>query len=314
LAARPRYTLRDVKRTLRKHSGRLLAHRNVLYLSVGEKIRDKKGQKQLAIRVCVAAKKGDGYRFAVPRRIRGVMADGSPANFFIPTDVEKKPRILRALELRGGDPLAGAKLGSVGLVLSNTNGDRLILTNSHVTPGLDQSAQGQRVNDLRGGKIGETIRATALSSTPGRLHSVDAALIAPNVETDLLMIDGAPAPVVKFDTLAQGMSQQLFYLRQNGARLSFRFPNLVATPRQVDVDGRLVLFAHFFELSQVGGPPRPVAGDSGSVLVRDIGSGLVVHGLLFAGGGDTIGAVGMSDVFRALGGTVSGLAVDFPQG
>jgi hypothetical protein len=69
------------------------------------------------------------------------------------------------------------------------------------------------------------------------------------------------------------------------------------------MDGHEILFINFFEMTLRQGP-LPQQGDSGSVLVSDFGSGLVVHGLLFAGADRTIGVIAIRDVFRALRGEV----------
>ena len=300
MATRQRYSLRDVKRTLRKHAARLLAHPNVLYLAIGEKISAGSGKKRLAIRVCVSQKKDKRFRAAVPKRLRGVRPDGTPADFFVPTDVEKKPRTLKALGIRGGDAIAGSNLGAVGLVFNGNDDQSYILTNAHVTPGIDQVAENQPVTILGGSIIGHTFRATRLSSAPGQLHSVDAAAVIPTVPVDPFVIDGHPMRVVSYGQLAGGMTQRFFYLRNNGARRVFESPNLVVTPRNILVNGRPLLFVNFFEMTMIQGPQFPIPGDSGSALVSDTGAGLTVHGLLFAGGGRTIGVIPIRDVFRAL--------------
>jgi hypothetical protein len=301
-----RYSLSDVERTLRKHEQRLLAHPNVLYLAIGEKIRLGTGQKRLAIRVCVSQKMKKGYGDAVPKRLRGINPAGTLADFFIPTDVETKPRKLKALGVRGGDSITAATLGSVGLVFNGTNGQSFILTNAHVSPGVDQFAQGQPVSILGGPIIGNTNWATHLASEPGHVHTVDAAVIIPSVQVDPFAIDGYPLAVVEYGSLVEGSNQPLFYLRQNGTRRTFLYPHRVMTPRLVDVEGHEILFVNFFEMTLAEGPP-PVRGDSGSVLVSDDGAGLVVHALLFAGDMSTVGVIAIDDVFQALSALADGL-------
>ena len=294
------YNRADVRRTLRKHAARLLAHRNVLYLAVGEKIAAGTGQKRLAIRVCVSMKAGPDYPRRVPVRLKAVRANGSLASYYIPTDVQKKPRRLKALALRGGDPIAGVTRGSVGLVFQNDIGQSLILTNAHVSPGVNALAQGQRVNDLSGRAIGRTHKATRLSSAAGTLHSVDAAVLMPTVPVDPFLIAGHPTPVVQFKSLAEGMPQNFFYLLSDGARCVFRHPEQIATSRPVTMQRHSLEFVNFFEMTQTGGSRRPKAGDSGSVILSDRGDGLVAHAILFAGEGDTIGVISIDDAFSAL--------------
>lgn len=296
---RSRYSLRDVKRTLEKNRKRLLALPNVLYLAVGEKIRAVAGQGRLAVRVCVSQKKRPRCRGAVPKRLRGIGPGGTRATFFVPTDVEKRPPRLVALGLRGGDSIVGATLGSAGLVFLGTEGEPLLLTNAHVTPGIDQTAAGQPVSVPAGRAIGHTRWATRLSSVPGQLHSVDAAVVVPTVPVDPFAMSGAPATVAGYGSLDHRTAQSLFYLRRNGARTRLHRPHWVATPRPVDMEGRTLLFWKFWELAIESGP-RPAHGDSGAVVLSDSGVGLVVHGLLFAGGGATIGAVAIDAVFAAL--------------
>jgi hypothetical protein len=297
--AAARYSIEDVKRALDKHGPHLLAHPNVLYLGIGEKVAKGTGRKRLAIRVYVSQKKGRGYRNAIPSRLRGVNVDGTPARFFISTDVERKPRRLRALALRGGDQIDGATRGSVGLVFQGTAGGNFILTNAHVVLGLDQSAQGQTVSS-GGQAVGQAYRATRLSSAPGQLHSIDAAVVVPSVQVDPFAIDGTPTRVTGFGHLATGMTTPVFYVRGNGARLVFNRPNWVASPRAVELAGHSLLFTNFFELTLAQATNSPVQGDSGSVLLSDPGNGLIVHGLLFAGAGGTIGAMDINTVFLAL--------------
>ena len=299
MAKRRRYSLRDVKRALRKHEARLLAHPNVLYLAIGEKISADTGQRRLAIRICVSQKKGKGFRAAVPKRLRGVKPDGSPAHYFIPTDVEKKPKTLKALGIRGGDAITGTTLGAVGLVFIGRDGQNYILTNAHVTPGLDQVVQNQPVRGSAGSIIGHTFRATRLVSAPGQMHSVDAAVVIPRVQVDSLVIDGNLQRVVNFGALPGEMGQQFFYMRQGGSLRMFENANLVATPRGVRMNGHRILFVNFFEMTLMRGE-LPTSGDSGSVLFSHRHDGLIVHGLLFAGAGRTIGVAAISDVFRAL--------------
>lgn len=306
MPGKERYTLSDVVRTLRQHERRLLAHPNVLYLAIGEKIRSGTGQRRLAIRVCVSQKMERGFRAAVPTRLRAIKSDGTPANFFIPTDVEIKPRKLDALAIRGGDSITAATLGSVGLVFNGSNGQSFILTNAHVSPGVDQSAQGQPVSILGGPVIGNTNWATHLSSGSGQVHTVDAAVIVPSVQVEPFAIDGHPSRVVEYGSLAEGSTQALFYLRRNGSRSTFTYPHRVMTPRLVDVEGHEILFVNFFEMTLAEGP-SPVKGDSGSVLVSDNGAGLVVHALLFAGDMNTIGVISIDNVFQALGALADGL-------
>jgi hypothetical protein len=299
MATQKRYSLRDVKRTLRKNMARLLAHPNVLYLAIGEKISASTGQKRLAIRVCVSQKKGKHYPGAVPKRLRAVRAGGTLANFFIPTDVEKKPPTLKGLDVRGGDIITGTTLGAVGLAFQGDDERIYILTNAHVTPGINQVAQNQPIRIPGGPIIGHTFRATRLVSAPGQLHTIDAAVVVPRVPVDLFVIDGNQTRVMNFGQLRGGMTQQFFYLRKSGARRVFGNPNLVSTPRTVRMNGHQLLFVNFFEMTLMQGLV-PQEGDSGSVLVSDTGAGLVVHGLLFAGAERTIGVMAIQDVFRAL--------------
>ena len=302
MADKQRYSLRDVKRTLRKHTARLLAHPNVLYLAIGEKISAGTGQKRLAIRICVSQKRGKGYRDAVPQRLRAVKPDGTLANFYIPTDVEKKPRTLKALGLRGGDTIRGTTLGSIGLVFTGTppnDHEFFILTNAHVTPGIDQRAQEQLIHTGEGQTVGNTFRATRLLSAPGKVHKVDAALIRPSVPVDPFLIDGHLTAVEQYGDLAAGMTQQFFYLRQNGARRVFAAPNQIVTARPVRMGRHDLRFVDFFEMTLTRGQ-QAEPGDSGSVLVSDNGRGLVVHALLFAGMGNTIGVMSIQRVFKAL--------------
>lgn len=305
MARRPRYSLRDVERTLEKNRARLLAFANVLYLAVGEKIRADAGLGRLAIRVCVSRKRGPRYGRAVPRRLRAVRRDGTPAGFFIPTDVESRPPRLKALGLRGGDRLVGATLGSAGLVLFGRDGEPCVLTNAHVAPGVDRPAAGQAVRASGGAVVGHVGRATPLSSAPGRVHCVDAALVVPAVPVDPFAVDGEPSRVTRYGTLAHGSAPALFYLREGGARTGLHRPQRVVTARPVEVEGRTLLFSDFWELAVCSGPP-PAPGDSGSVLLSDSGAGLVAHGLLFAGGGPIAAAAAIDAVFAALGEEGSG--------
>jgi len=299
-----RYSLEDVERTLRKHEKRLLAHPNVIYLAIGEKIRFGNGKTRLAIRVCVSKKMERGCQGAVPTRLRAINPDGSLADYFIPTDVEEKPLTLQALGIKGADVIDGSTRGSVGFVFRGNGGNNYILTNAHVALAINEEANGQPLFDSQNQQIGTIFRATPLLSTPGHIHSVDAAVAIPSVQTEPFMIADNPSPIVGYgekDDFTRVFGRNFFYHRQNGARLIFQAPNWVATPRNVNVEGHMLIFINFFELTLVQGPSLPQGGDSGSVIVSDTGNGLIVHGLLFAGSGNIIGVMAISDVFSALG-------------
>jgi len=299
MAERTRYSFHDVRRTLEKHSARLLAHPNVLYVGIGEKERKRAGEGRLAIRVYVSRKKGD-VSHPVPKRLRAVRRDGTLADFYIPTDVQRRPRELKALGLRGGDGIAGPMRGVAGMVFP-VRGQNYILTNAHVAVGLNQLADGQFVTSVSGQVVGRAVRATPVLT--GGLNTMDAAAVLPVVQTDAYVIDGG-LRVAAIGDLAPGMTGQFFFVRRNGGRTGCVKPNWVATPRAVTFPGQAARFVNFFEL-EVNGGNVPVAGDSGSVILSDRGDGMVVHGLLFAGGGKpgerkVVGALGARGVFAAL--------------
>jgi hypothetical protein len=299
------YSIEDIERTLRKHENRLLKYQNVIYLAIGEKVRFGKGKSRLAIRIFVSKKLKRGLPGAVPKRLRAIKPDGSLANYFIPTDVEEAPSTLETLGLKGGDAIIGSTLGSVGLIFQGHNGQNYILTNAHVAIGINQSANNQPVFDLHKQQIGYIFRATPLLSTPGHIHSVDAAVVIPSVETEPFVIDSNPSRVVGYgnkNDFVTLFNQKFFYQRGNGSRLVFQRPNLIATHRKVRVEGLnyALTFTNFFELTLIQGSSSPQPGDSGSVILSDTGNGLIVHGLLFSGARNIIGVIDIFTVFSAL--------------
>lgn len=297
------YSEDDVKRTIKKHEKRLLNYPNVLYLAIGEKICGDSGQRQLAIRVCVSEKqKIVDKKSIIPVRLRAVKPDGKLADYYIPTDVEKTQDNLKTLGLRGGDTVERSTLGSVGFVFQGSDENDYILTNAHVVLAIDEVANNQTFFDIARQQIGTVFKATPLVSTPGHIHVCDAAAGIPTVTADRFRIDGNPTAIVAYGIRANfthGISQQFFYQRKNGERLIFSRPNWVTTPRFVDVDGVRLLFTNFVELTLLGGA-LPQQGDSGSALLTDTGNGLMIHGILFAGGGDKIAVIEINDIFEAL--------------
>lgn len=293
--------IREIRRTLRRHSSRILGLPNVLYVGIGEKQVDGAGQRQLCVRVYVTHKQHVAAGDRIPRRLRGIDAHGRMAHFFVSTDVSERPRELTALALRGGDQLRGAGLGSIALAYRSVAGRRLLLTNAHAVAGVDRSAIGDDVRDASGKqRLGTVHRATPLRTGPDWVHFLDAALVAAQVPIEPLSLPGQAPRVVGLSTIRTGGRATYFYVDATGRRRTFTRPDHVETERAVRLGRHRLLFRDFFELHRTAGPP-PEPGDSGSLLVRDAGDGLIACGLVFAGSADLVAVLPIRDVFTALG-------------
>ncbi len=294
-----KYSFHEVELTLRKHEKRLLSYPNVLYLSIGEKIKSGIGKSLLAIRVFVSKKNETIDIGAIPKRLKAVKSDGSLDNYFILTDVEESSDILQTLALKGGDVIKRSSQGSIGFAFEK-DGSYFLLTNAHVVLSVNEFPNSQIVLDADSNQLGSLYQATPLVS--GGLHSFDAAIISPSVDIQPFTIGNIPSAIVAYGEktdLSNNFGFSYFYQRNNGEVLTFHKPQFISTPKVITVEGIPLLFVNYYELTSINGL-QPLSGDSGSALVRSNGAGLVVEGLVFAGGGVTLCVMAISDVFFAV--------------
>jgi hypothetical protein len=310
-----------VQRTLRAREAELRRHPNVQGLAIGGRVRDGVRGEALAIRVYVARKLPKARLAAserLPRRVRGVLADGSPAPWSVPVDVVRGVGALAALSLEGGQGLRGlfGDLGTLGAVLrtrSRSGAPRrdYLLTNAHVAAGTGfgpaqlrrREAAGRPIAVRRaadGRAVADVERLTELD--PQRVNRMDAALcwihadewIAPG------WIRGESEPIVGAESVGFRSAHRYAYVNRAGVRKTYAAPDRRLT-EVVDVDGVPVPFAGWLSLTGSGRRYRVEPGDSGSLLFREAPDGLLAAGLVFAGRGNTIGVFPIDRVLARLG-------------
>ena len=318
MRAARRYGVGDVRRALRARGAELRAYPNVVRLTVGEKVQGRRGLGCLAIRAIVSRKQRHlPEKARLPRRIRGVEPDGSPADYTIPIDVEQGPRKLSALALRGGHRVRRVRRGSAGLTYASHSGRSLLLTNAHVVAHIGTRGIGQPVKRSRN-RIGRVHRTTILR--PTRANRMDASVVEidSDVETDLLALIGESDAVAKLGRIRAGDGHEYFFVDYRGTRHRFARPEEVNHEVPIDVGGRDLLFKDFFTLKARAGS-KAVPGDSGSLLVRRAGSALVACGVVFAGAERVLGVLPIERALRRLGrpsassdGASEDVRIDFP--
>lgn len=275
----------------------------------------------LCIRVYVSTKRKVRGPGRIPSRLRGVDAKGRPADFFVPTDVTERSVKLTALAIRGGASVRGKSQGSVGVAYFSTSGRALFLTNSHVVAPLGKRAIGSAVFGPGRQRIGTVLRTTPIVTEP-KVHQLDASVI--EIEGGVAFFPrqfiAESRSLVAVTPIISGDQRTYFYRTVTGSLKVFVRPQLVSSPRPVTVQNRVISFTNFFELQQVDGDALE-PGDSGSALLRERRDGhLVACGLVFAGGGTTLGVVRFADVLGQLGlpwtsddGSTADIGIDFSR-
>ena len=290
------YHLSDIKRTLRAKEVKFRKYPNVLHLTIGEKRRGNSGLGYRAIRVFVSKKVGGLPRGEkLPARIRGVNLDGSPANYWIPIDVQEQTGKLSALALKGGDRIRRVMRGAVGLVYMSMSDRRFVITNAHVLARPEMRPFGRRVK--KGAKtVGSVHRMSILRSQ--RSNTMDAALVEldDDESAELLSLKGQSKSVAQVGKFSSLTSAKYFYVTKRGFKKRFESPNPVKDKEIVEINGVDLIFRDFWKLTQVSGSPLE-EGDSGSVLVREDGNSLTAVGIVFAGVGSIVAAFSL---FKAL--------------
>jgi hypothetical protein len=324
-------SIADVRRTLRHNGARLRRHPNVVALAVGGRVRDGERQPGLAIRVYVSRKLPPGQlsrRQRLPRRLRGRLAGGLAAPWFVPVDVVRGEGPLQALALASGQGIRGIRrdVGTTGLLYRSVLGRDYLLTNAHVAAGLDFGPRQLAAHERAGlsTAVSRPSNARAFADveriaelTPGASNECDAALcwVYDSERVALLQVGGLP--VVGVSDASPRSPERFFYRNRRGRKKTFSAPDERA-PLDVNFSGRLVRFRSALTLTGAAGVE---AGDSGSLLVRRTRGGLLAAGLVFAGSGNTVAVIPFSRTLAQLAKASAGRAgrredvrVDFEAG
>ena len=205
--------------------------------------------------------------------------------------------------VRSADTLVvGRRRGAVGLVYVSDSDRNFLLTNAHVVSSTGKRVEGRQV-EVEGvsGPVGIVHRMPKLE--PSTTNRVDAALVwtFSGVELDFVKVKHHAPAVSAIGHFDVGAGDRYFIQsRRSHKRLFFERPEFETSETSVTVAGRSFNFSNFWRLSHAGGPPVR-EGDSGSVVFCRRRRRLEACGLLIAGGGNTIAAFELHDVFRQLG-------------
>ena len=283
-----KYSVTDIRRTIRYRRNEFLSKRNVINIGIGWKHVKGLPKPYACIIVSVRTKGGKlTKRDRIPTRIRALGKNKQQLPYYIPTDVIEVPEIYNSLAPRGGQRLRRVLTGRSAFIYTTQGSSNVVtLTNSHVVAKLNTTAFGKIVayrNDDGPQPLGTVDRMLRIRTS--NRNKIDAALIHvlnPAIAHQL-SIGNLIEPINGYGRILFNPNIN-FYYWLNGRLFRCNTIDHLETNVLIRYPGnRVAIFEKAWRM-KVNRPPR--RGHSGSLIFRRRNNTLRACGILFAGDTD----------------------------
>jgi len=273
--------LEDMRRAARGVSQEWLQKKNVQFLTVGQKRLAGMRMPVPAVIAYVSRKESVAAADLIPEELP-FAAGGGP---HMKTDVVALAGTPRAFGLEAGNViLASDQSYGVCTMTFVKNGVGYALTNAHV--GCDIAGGGSFCGlslvepvTNRVMPVGPVIWSSGLA--PGQVARSDAAVArADSFPVDPYQIFGVQQPLAGTSHIVPGNTT--YWFMWNGVEFNCAYPETIAHPAAIDVEGMPIEYDNFWVLHMTKGASAP--GQSGALLCRtDAGNSVIGCGIVFGG-------------------------------